>query len=134
MPFIGHMGIADTDGITYDFAGPYHISVAHMSFGSTTRYLQLDPSKCFNEDWNTAVNRACDVYRERMHQICCDNCHSHVAVALEAMHYRGRERWDMATLAVWMFFRGTYVDATAVLKQWAPFFAVVIVLSFVVHL
>ena len=26
-PFIGHMGIARTDGIIRDFAGPYYVSV-----------------------------------------------------------------------------------------------------------
>lgn len=27
-PFIGHMGIARTDGVIRDFAGPYYVSVS----------------------------------------------------------------------------------------------------------
>ena len=27
-PFIGHMGIARTDGVVRDFAGPYYVSVS----------------------------------------------------------------------------------------------------------
>ena len=26
LPFVGHLGIADSKGVTWDFAGPYHIS------------------------------------------------------------------------------------------------------------
>lgn len=28
-PFIGHMGIARTDGVIRDFAGPYYVSVSN---------------------------------------------------------------------------------------------------------
>ncbi|KAE9102360.1 hypothetical protein PF001_g26274, partial [Phytophthora fragariae] len=42
----------------------------------------------------------------RMHNLCCDNCHSHVAVCLEHADYGGRKRWNMVELCFWMFFRG----------------------------
>ena len=28
------------------------------------------------------VREASDIYTKRMHNLCCDNCHSHVATAL----------------------------------------------------
>jgi hypothetical protein len=31
-PFIGHMGIARTDGVIRDFAGPYYVSVSRKKF------------------------------------------------------------------------------------------------------
>ena len=40
-PFIGHMGIADSRGVIYDFAGPYSIGVDDMAFGKPVRYLQV---------------------------------------------------------------------------------------------
>jgi hypothetical protein len=30
-PFIGHMGIADSNGVIRDFAGPYHVSVSRTA-------------------------------------------------------------------------------------------------------
>jgi hypothetical protein len=33
-PFIGHMGICDSRGVAYDFAGPYTIGVDELAFGS----------------------------------------------------------------------------------------------------
>ena len=42
-PFIGHVGICTSDGVIFDFAGPYHISVDNLAFGHPTRYVQLNP-------------------------------------------------------------------------------------------
>ena len=45
VPFIGHLGIADSHGTSHDFEGPYSIgknSNAVMAFGPTTRYLKVD--------------------------------------------------------------------------------------------
>ena len=44
LPFIGHMGICDSRGAVYDFAGPYTIGVDEMAFAAPTRYLVLDPA------------------------------------------------------------------------------------------
>jgi hypothetical protein len=85
--FIGHTGIGDSRGIIHDFAGPYHIGVGHLAFSKPTKYLQLDPSKCFGASWDNGLKEGCDVYSKRMHNICCDNCHSHVAKCLNVMGY-----------------------------------------------
>ncbi|CAN0576705.1 unnamed protein product [Laminaria digitata] len=56
-----------------------------------------------------------------MHNLCCDNCHSHVAVALTRMRYSGVEAWNMVTLCFWVFFAGRFVSFSGFLKQWLPF-------------
>ena len=35
LPFIGHTGIALSNGIIHDFAGPYTISIDDLAFGET---------------------------------------------------------------------------------------------------
>lgn len=50
----------------------------------------------------------------------CDNCHSHVAVCLNACAYGGSTSWNMVGLAALMFFRGTYVSPLAIVAHWAP--------------
>lgn len=57
------MGIADSRGVIYDFAGPYTIGEDNMAFGRPTRYLQLDPGRCSGEHWDEAVARASETYR-----------------------------------------------------------------------
>jgi Protein of unknown function (DUF778) len=37
-PFVGHLGICTSEGVTLDFAGPQFVSVDSFGFGSPTRY------------------------------------------------------------------------------------------------
>ncbi|CAM9479242.1 unnamed protein product [Ectocarpus sp. 13 AM-2016] len=121
IPLIGHMGIADSRGVIYDFAGPYTIGEDHMAFGRPTRYLPLDPGRCKGEQWDESVAHSCETYSKRMHNLCCDNCHSHVALALKRMRYAGVESWNMVSLCFWIFFAGRYVSVSGFLVQWLPF-------------
>ena len=50
-PFIGHMGIATTEGVIRDFAGPYYVSQDNMAFGAPTKYWTLDPSRANGNQW-----------------------------------------------------------------------------------
>ncbi|CAF0833359.1 unnamed protein product [Adineta ricciae] len=144
-PFIGHMGIARTDGVIRDFAGPYYVSEDNMAFGLPTRYLQLDlnrvsslgSSNNLRNVWDKAVEQASDEYKKRMHNLCCDNCHSHVAMALNTMGYDRKYSYNMVSLAFWMFFCGKYVNFGGLLRTWIPFLilaSIVIVVTVVVKL
>lgn len=84
---LGHTGIADSKGTIYDFAGPYTIGVGKLSFSAPTRYIVLDPARCSLQGWDEGVREGCEIYKERMHNICLDNCHSHVAKCLNVMGY-----------------------------------------------
>ena len=101
LPFIGHMGITDSRGVVYDFVGG--IGVGDLMCGPAIRTLTLKPSACSAMEWDEAVQAGNDFYSTRMHNICCDNCHSHVGRCLETGRYKGRSRWDMVTLCFWMF-------------------------------
>nr|XP_002738004.2 PREDICTED: transmembrane protein 222-like [Saccoglossus kowalevskii] len=124
-PFIGHMGICMSSGVIRDFAGPYYVSEDCMGFGNPTRYLQLNPSNTRKESWDIAVSSASEEYKNRMHNLCCDNCHSHVAMALNLMQYDGSTSWNMFKLCFWIFFRAKYVNFLGFLKQWLPFLLLV---------
>ena len=43
------------------------------------------------------------------HNLCFDNCHSHVALALNLMNYNGSRNWNMVKLALLMLLHGKYV-------------------------
>lgn len=77
LPFIGHMGIADSRGVIYDFAGPYTIGEDNMAFGKPVRYITLDPSRANGEGssgaaaFDAAVARGSRDYSKRMHNLWC---------------------------------------------------------------
>jgi archaellum component FlaF (FlaF/FlaG flagellin family) len=137
-PFIGHMGICTTQGVIRDFAGPYFVSEDCMGFGNPTKYWQLDPSMVTmgnNKDiWDRAVFDASEEYKGRMHNLCCDNCHSHVAFALNLMKYNGSTSWNMVKLCFLMLVHGKYVSFAAMLKTWLPFIILAIIIVVVVVL
>jgi Protein of unknown function (DUF778) len=78
------MGIALSNGVIRDFAGPYFVSEDNMAFGRPTKYLPLNPNKVMGgqNEFDEAVSKASVVYGTRMHNLFCDNCHSHVGRSL----------------------------------------------------
>lgn len=127
-PFIGHMGIAMSSGVIRDFAGPYHVSEDDMAFGKPTKYWQLKVNKARGgqNGWDRAVTDASEAYKKRMHNLFCDNCHSHVAMALNLMHYNERTNWNMVILAFCMLWNGKYVGLGGWLKTWLPFIFIIL--------
>jgi hypothetical protein len=125
LPMVGHMGITDSRGVIYDFAGPYMIGEGRMAFGAPTRYLQLDPKMAKEVNWDDAVRSGNSDYSKRMHNICCDNCHSHVARCLCYMNYSSRDNWNMFMLGAWVFFCGPFISLGRFLQTWVPFMLLV---------
>uniref|UniRef100_A0A3Q3W5J4 Uncharacterized protein n=1 Tax=Mola mola TaxID=94237 RepID=A0A3Q3W5J4_MOLML len=106
-PFIGHMGICTSSGIIRDFAGSYFVSVS-VSF----MYWKLDVDKVCGSGaatWDKAVQDASEEYKCRPHNLCLDNCHSHVAMALNLMRYDNSTSWNMVNLCVRSFIHGKHV-------------------------
>lgn len=66
-PFIGHIGIANSKGIIYDFQGSYSIGEDHFAFGNPTRYLQLDPSKAYDKPYDDGIIAGSEIFRHKEH-------------------------------------------------------------------
>jgi hypothetical protein len=85
------------------------------------------------EQWDKAIAEANSEYRTRMHNICCDNCHSHVAYALNSMELRayGIRNWDMVKLCFLVFFKGRFLGLEGFVKQFLPFGVMVLIVVLV---
>ncbi|XP_052473741.1 transmembrane protein 222 isoform X3 [Carassius gibelio] len=140
LPFIGHMGICTSAGVIRDFAGPYFVSEDNMAFGKPTKFWKLDGNKVYGDGanaWDLAVNQASEEYKTRMHNLCCDNCHSHVAMALNLMHYDNSSSWNMLNLCLLSFIHSKHVSFVGFLKTWLPFLmlcGVVVTIALAIHL
>jgi hypothetical protein len=141
LPFVGHTGICDSQGIASDFRGPYYVGDdGRMAFGPPTRALSINIVAQQNnnndgidpERWDAAIRLANEEYRTRMHNICCDNCHSHVAYALNAMHVTDHRisHWNMVKIATVVFFKAQFLSWTAVIQQFLPF---AIILTLIIY-
>jgi hypothetical protein len=77
--------------------------------------------------FDACVDMGCDIYEGRMHNLVCDNCHSHVARCMNEMRYDGSTGWNMVNLAAWVFFRGKWVSTGRALAAMLPFALIVVV-------
>jgi len=127
LPLIGHMGIADSDGVIRDFGGSYYVAVDNFTFGRVTKFARLDPSKA-RKDWNAAVHASAQRFCQKTHNIFYQNCHSHVADTLNEMEYEGHSDWD--ELKVWWLIttKSEYVSLNGFLNQWALFLLTIILI------
>ncbi|TMS33211.1 hypothetical protein L596_000975 [Steinernema carpocapsae] len=130
-PFVGHMGIASSRGVIRDFAGSYYVSENNMGFGWPTMYWQLTPNKVIGgpEVFDRAIGDASNEYKNHYHNLFCDNCHSHVAYALNRMAYNGRTNYNMFNLCFYIMYHGKYVGIGGIIKQWLPMCILLIVIA-----
>ncbi|CAG9320856.1 unnamed protein product [Blepharisma stoltei] len=130
IPFIGHTGICSSEGVIHDFSGPYTVSVDDMAFGNPTKYVPLECES--KKSWDEAVDKGDGEYSQRMHNLCCDNCHSHVAYVLNQINFEGGG-WNMISIW-WLCIRKShYVGISGFIKTYAGF-AVVIILIMVLRM
>ncbi|PKA62803.1 Protein RTE1-like [Apostasia shenzhenica] len=138
VPFIGHVGIAREDGVILDFAGPYFVSVDNFAFGAVTRYIQLSREKCSVSPnsvvstkrgleegniatWDDALQKSMQDFQHRAYSLFTCNCHCFVANSLNRLSFGGHNRWNVVSLAAFMFLRGTWVNKRAVVKSFLHF-------------
>lgn len=130
IPFIGHTGIADSEGVIYDFGGSYYIAVDNFTFGRATKYLKLDPSKIRARDWDDAIQISASKYRDKQHNLILNNCHGHVADTLNQMKYDGKDNYTQFDVFLMMTFKSGYVGFRGFILQWGFFILILaIVLS-----
>lgn len=116
----------------------FHV-MCHISIYSCSLTHIIIAANCFfpspggAEQWDKAILDANSEYRTRMHNICCDNCHSHVAYALNTMNIRafGIRNWDMVKLCFLLFFRGKFLSVSGMLAQFLPFAIIVMIVVLV---
>ncbi|CEM30996.1 unnamed protein product [Vitrella brassicaformis CCMP3155] len=127
VPIIGHAGICASDGACHDFAGPYHIGIDAMAFGRPTKYLQLKPQDALL-DWDEAVHGSDCKFGKEMHNLACNNCHHHIAKALNDMKYRGSSNWTQFHIFAWFLVYGKYTSVEGAVKTWLPFLVIVTII------
>ena len=128
VPWVGHVGIADSDGTTFDFAGPYFIGEGDLAFGRPAKVWSCSPGMCSKKPlaeshcdfWDECVHASAEAYRERMYNLCCNNCHSYVACALNRMGYHAGRSWNMFLLFFALCMHSQYVSWAAVAKAYVP--------------
>uniref|UniRef100_A0A095ATB2 Transmembrane protein 222 n=1 Tax=Schistosoma haematobium TaxID=6185 RepID=A0A095ATB2_SCHHA len=120
-----------------------------MAFGWPTMYVSRQYSLIFNflryyqphakligsrEVWDNAISEANEVYKGRVHNLFCDNCHSHVAYAFNKMRFQDKGNWNMFSVTALLFFHGKYVSKRHCFSSWFPFILVLCVILAIISI
>ena len=145
IPFIGHMGICDSEGRVHDFAGPYTIGLDRFMV-PVTRILPIDvsslpppppSSSAASSDaasqWDDAIHTADAHFAETMHNIACNNCHHHTAMAMRQLGLQ-RSFGTQVQCAWQMLVRGHWKSTGAMLMTLGPFLVIATIIVLAVTL
>lgn len=120
IPIIGHLGIADSSGKIHDFAGSYYVSIDDFMVGKVLRYYKLNDVD--NNTLDNAIEKADSMYNKQTHNLVTNNCHHHVATALQQINNNNKYN-NISMLQCWFLITvyGKYPSFTAFIYQWLPF-------------
>lgn len=131
-PFIGHVGICDSEGVIFDFAGSYNINRGSLIFGNVMKYFQLDIGKfkSISCTYNNAIEQSNNEFKYKMHNLITSNCHDHVCSVLNRIQFKslGFSHWNSINLILLLLMHSKYVSWLSIIKTWSPFFIINIII------
>ena len=133
-PSIGHAGICTSEGIIYDFAGPYYVSVDNMAFGNPTKYIYLDLDQREIENYDDALEDGKDDYSKMMYSLCFNNCHSFIARCLNRLRYKGKTNYTMIHIWWMLIIKGKFISFKKFIQSYIGFFIVIILIIIIYFL
>lgn len=140
LPCIGHIGISDSSGTAYDFAGSGTIlrwPSGRTLLGMPTRWLQLvhpeDTGSAAEGTWpskqalhhDQELNTVADAFKTEPYNLFTNNCHVFVSAVMTHVDYRNTH-WDPFKVAVLVFFCARYTSIWGFLHTWLPFMTMVV--------
>ena len=128
IPTIGHTGIGTSSGIIHDFAGSFFVSVNDFAFGKPTKYYQLELTEQERKEFDRAIEKGDNKYNMQEHNLCCNNCHSHVAYILNQLKFKGKSNYTMVHIWWMMISKGKYVSFFSLIKTYMGFIIFMFVL------
>jgi hypothetical protein len=126
-PAIGHVGVTDSRGVTYDFEGPFTIGRGRMIFGDPR---QRWPIAVDDRLWDKAISEVSEEFASVNYSLLCSNCHFFAASVLDRVGYRAvapfSGQWaNGATVKIiWgLMLHGRTLTARDAVVIWLPFLA-----------
>ena len=135
-PSLGHIGVTDSHGITYDFEGPYYIGKGKMIFGDPRRKwpINVDPAI-----WDDAIHSTSRFFEHVNYNLLCSNCHYFAAAVLDKVDYPPiipfTGKWTSGAtvkIAYGMTLHGRSLSIIDSLIIWIPFLVFILFVLFII--
>jgi hypothetical protein len=96
--------------------------VPFMAFGNPTKYIILDLKDKEKIYWDKAIDKGDERYNMEIHNLFCNNCHSHCAYVLNVVKYKNRRNYNMISIWWMIVTKGKYVSFIGFVKSYIGFF------------
>ncbi len=94
----------------------------------------MQPGEIAAAAWNRAIAAANTLYCSRNHNLLTENCHHHVAAALNELRYRNRTDWGTVSLHLLMMRHGRFVSTGRFVGTYVGFAVLLALVALVVVL
>jgi len=127
-PFVGHVGITNSDGWIYDFIGDgtIHQSASNnLSFNRVMRVIPLNSINC-KHPIDESLRRVMMHYTRtnERYNLFGQNCHDFVGIVLNLSEYEGKDDWNLVDVALLVWGMrgngGSFVDPNAAYRTFGP--------------
>ncbi|KAG5475841.1 hypothetical protein CUR178_03554 [Leishmania enriettii] len=150
LPFVGHVGVCDSQGRIYDFQGSYRICQDSMLFSHPVKYWDVsrkyvpsfyDTELYSSAEREVAVKREVAAYdaalasatthfrQSERYSFFTKNCHAFVAASMNEQQLK-KQHMGTVSVAIGMMLHGSYINCSRFMKAHLPFilFLTIIVL------
>ena len=73
-------------------------------------------------NWDKAIDKGDERYNMEVHNLLCNNCHSHCAYVLNVVKYKNRSNYNMISIWWMIVTKGKYVSFIGFVKSYIGFF------------
>ena len=133
-PFVGHIGICESNGIIHDFGGSYNISIDNMTFGFPTKIVLLKLTEKEFDKYDKAIFDATDQYNKMSYNCLTNNCHSFVAQVLNNFEYKGKNDYTINDVFGMVITKSKYLSWTDMFKSYSGFIVILIMILIIYYL
>ena len=103
-----------------------------FAFGKPTKYIELDLTEQEKYDWDRAILKGDNKYNMEVHNLCVNNCHSHVAYVLNQLNYKGRNNYNMLSIWWMLITKGKYVNCCGFFKTYIGFLIIIFIILIII--
>ena len=96
-------------------------SIDDFAFSKPTKYVQLDLNEQEKYEYDRAIDLGDNKYNMEDHNLCINNCHSHVAYVLNQFKYKGKSNYTMVHVWWLLIRKSKYVSFCSFIKTYLGF-------------
>ncbi|KAL0217567.1 hypothetical protein RCL1_008148 [Eukaryota sp. TZLM3-RCL] len=117
IPFIGHLGLEDSQGNSYDWIGL--VNQNNFCFGRPVRYALLPPISL--EAWDNAIETSISEYQFKLYTLHGCNCHHFTQSVIRRAY--GKQHL-LSYLALYSWLKSSYFSLKSRIRTYIPIFVI----------